>query len=70
MILTSAVGRFAFADDTPVSHAKMIRDSVVGAVLSPPEGMKKIRTEEEAYGYIRDEFGHVLSNVSFSLVMS
>lgn len=70
MILTSPVGRFTFDDGVPISHCKIVRDSVVGAILSPPEGTPRIKTEQEAYGYVRDSFGQVLSDVTFVLVMS
>ena len=70
MVFTSPVGRFEFSEGTPLAHCKIVRDSVTGAVLSPPEGTKKIRSEQEAYAYIRDAFGHVLSDVTFSMVLN
>ena len=70
MVFTSAVGRFQFDEETPISQCKIVRDAVVGAVLAPQEGTRRIHTEQEAYDFVRDAFGHVLSDVKFSLVMS
>jgi hypothetical protein len=70
MVFTTAVGRFTFDEGTPMSHCKIVRDAVIGGVLSPPEGTRKLKTPQEAYDYVRDAFGHVLSDVTFSFVMT
>jgi hypothetical protein len=70
MVFTTAVGRFTFDPGTPLSQCKIVRDSVIGGVLSPPEGTRKLKTAQEAYDYVRDSFGHVLSDVKFSFVMT
>jgi hypothetical protein len=70
MVFTSSVGRFEFNEETPISQCKIIRDAVIGAVLAPQEGTRRVKTEQEAYDFVRDAFGNVLSDVKFSLVMS
>jgi hypothetical protein len=70
MVFTTTVGRFTFDDETPLSHAKVIRDAVIGGVLSPPEGTRRLRSPQEAYDYVRDAFGHVLSDVKFTFIMN
>lgn len=70
MIFTTAVGRFTFDSGTPMSQCKIVRDAIIGGVLSPPDGTRRIKTPQEAYDYARDSFGNVLSEVTFSFVMA
>jgi hypothetical protein len=48
MTLTSKVGKFIFADHCELSKAKLIRDTVMGQILNPPEGSQRLPRDEKA----------------------
>ena len=62
--LDSKVGRFVFFKDTPLSHAKLIRDAVMNQVLQP--SYKKIKTGQDAVNYIRHNCAGSYSDTIFS----
>lgn len=43
MTLTSKIGKFEFSDEITLSMAKLIRDTVMGQILSPPEGTPRLK---------------------------
>lgn len=67
--LTCKVGTFYFPADTPLSHAKLIRDAMMKGMLAPEKGARRINR------YRRDHvhsFGHLIygpaENVEFEFV--
>jgi hypothetical protein len=62
--LDSKVGRFIFFKETPLSHAKLIRDAVMNQVLQP--NYKKIKTGADAVNYIRNNCAGSYSDTVFS----
>jgi hypothetical protein len=46
MTLTCKIGKLEFSDKCGLSKAKLIRDTVVGQILNPPEGSVKLRRDE------------------------
>lgn len=47
MTLTCKIGKFVFEENTPLSKAKLIRDTVMGHYLKPDPMRKPIRSEED-----------------------
>lgn len=70
MVMTSAVGKFTFEDDVQLSHAKLVRDSVVGQMLAPKTRTMRVETEDEAYAFIRAYESDVISKIAFELELS
>ena len=68
LILDSKVGRFIFYKETPLSHAKLIRDAVTNQVLQP--SYKKIKTGQDAVNYIRNNCAGSYSETLFSFYPS
>lgn len=66
MILTSAIGKFTFDDKTVLSHAKLVRDTVVGQMLNPKQDCRRVKDDVDACELILD-FGGVLAQVPFEL---
>lgn len=46
MTLTCKIGKFEFSDDCVLSTAKLIRDTVMGQILNPPEGSQRLKRDE------------------------
>lgn len=46
MTLTCKIGKFEFSDDCVLSKAKLIRDTVMGQMLNPPEGSQRLKRDE------------------------
>jgi hypothetical protein len=64
--LTCTVGRFTFDTDVIISRTKLIRDSVMGQILTPRPGEPHLITAQDVYAYIRDgSCGRTLENVPF-----
>lgn len=65
--MSSKVGTFFFEDGVPYSHARLIRDSVLGQILSPEPGMPKLKTEQDCKKFVRDHCPAVFSDAKFSV---
>ena len=48
MTLTCKIGKLEFSDECALSTAKLIRDTVMGQMLNPPEGSPKLKRDEGA----------------------
>lgn len=70
--LTSKVGTFIFSKKTPLSVAKLVRDTVMGEVLGvqSPNGHSKIHSEADAQEFIKNAQSHILANVKFRFEMA
>lgn len=60
------VGRFVFQRTVPLSHAKLIRDAVMGQILNPKSNEPRLRNSQDIYDYARDRLGHALARISFT----
>lgn len=60
------VGKFGFSKQVPLSHAKLIRDAVMGQILNPKSNEPRLRNSQDIYDYARDRLGHALARVSFT----
>lgn len=57
MTLTCKIGKLEFSDDCALSTAKLIRDTVMGQMLNPPEGTPKLRRDEgEIFQFVASMF--------------
>jgi len=62
--ITRSIGRFEFGKDVPLSHAKLIADTVQGDFLM--SDTKRVRmTNERARELIRAYDSEVISKISF-----
>ena len=48
IVMDCKVGRFLFNPVTRLSHAKLVRDTVMGQMLNPVPGFKKVKTDQDA----------------------
>lgn len=55
MTLTCKIGKFVFGDNTKLSTAKLIRDTVQGQVLIPKDG-RKLKTAEDCENFVEQLF--------------
>lgn len=55
MTLTCKIGRFVFNNRTPLSYAKLIRDTVQAQFLEPTDG-RKLRTAEDCENFVEQLF--------------
>ena len=69
LILSSKVGTFYFYPGTLLSHAKLIRDTIMGQILSP-KGKYRVSGELSATEYIREEVGGPAALVPFAFYPS
>lgn len=67
MILTCRIGRLEFSEDTNIIYAKLIRDNLLGQILNPEPGTKKLRSVTNCYDYIRNECGNILAAIKFTI---
>lgn len=63
--LTSSIGDFVFVSGTRTSHAKLIRDTVMGEVNNP-ESRVKLTNGTQAREYFKNKFPQTLGLVKFS----
>jgi hypothetical protein len=69
--LTSKVGRFVFKPDVILSHAKLIRDTVMAQILNPKPGLPSLRgnpSMEKIKSMFTDDIGGPISQVSFEFI--
>lgn len=64
MTFVTPVGRFVFLKTTPLSQAKLIRDSVVGELFIPKSGVK-LRNSQDIYSFVKERLGHILGGIWF-----
>ena len=53
IILECKVGRFLFDPNTPLSHTKLVRDTVMGQMLNPKPGDPRVFDEQSAREYVQ-----------------
>lgn len=70
IIMTCKIGRFEFPDDTVPSLAKVVRDTVMGQMLCPKQRTMDVRTEEDAYAFMRANDSQELSRIGFKLTLA
>lgn len=70
MMMSCAIGKFVFEEGTILSHAKLIRDSLMGQILSPEPGTPRIHSEQNCYDYVRNECGQQLAATRFVVALS
>lgn len=56
MTLTSKIGQFHFHPETPLSIAKLIRDTVMGQVLAPAPNSRRLRSTEDVDEFVKEFF--------------
>lgn len=64
--IVTPVGRFVFHNSTPLAHAKLIRDAVMGQILNPKSNEPRLRNSQDIYDYARDRLGYMLARISFT----
>lgn len=64
--LTCKIGRFQFPSTTILSHAKLIRDAVMGQILNPNPQIKSIECEKDVHTYV-NRLDDVLNGVRFTV---
>lgn len=70
IIMTSAIGKFTFAEDTPLSHAKIVRDGVTSQVLAPKQKQQELKSIGDIYNYVRSWETELISKVDFDLELN
>lgn len=70
LVFTSAVGRFTFAEDTLLSHAQLVRDSVTGQMLHPQPNTPRINTENDAYEFVRAMDSKIIAAIEFKFELN
>ena len=68
--LTSAAGRFTFSKETPLSQAKLIRDTVTSQILKPNTSLPSIHTEEDAQAFMLSHVAGPTVKVGFGFERS
>ncbi len=68
--LTSPIGKFIFGEDTSPSHAKLIRDTIVGQWLNPKIRTNHLHSVEDAMMFMRQHPSHTIANIWFDLILS
>ena len=53
--LTSSVGNFVFKSGIPLSKAKLIRDTLMGAISNPQDGVR-IKSEQQCMEHTKKHF--------------
>lgn len=56
MVIRCKVGKFEFDDQITTSMAKLIRDTVMGGMLAPKDGAKRLKTANDIEGFIHSSF--------------
>lgn len=69
IIMTSAVGTFTFDAGTKLSQAKVVRDAITAQMLKTNPRWMEIENVEDAYRFIRNYEGDVISRIQFHLTL-
>lgn len=64
--LVSPVGHFVFDRHVVLSHAKLIRDAVMGQILNPKPNLPRLRNSQDIYSFAQEHLGRTLEGVSFT----
>lgn len=67
LVLRNKLGTFIFDQATPLSLAKLVRDTVTGQWFSPRPGSFRLRNEMDCVVYIRDQASDVIAYIPFSV---
>lgn len=67
MRFTSKLGNFDFDDSTPLSLAKLVRDTVTAQWFNPSPGSQRLKNEDDCYQMIRGHSSQILADVGFDL---
>lgn len=59
LILSSRVGTFYFYPDARMSHAKLVRDAVMGQILNPDPEYRMIKVPADAYLFVKTLRGSI-----------
>lgn len=70
VIMTCKVGRFSFDQGVILSHAKLIRDSVMRQILNPQSQFGKITDEHSAREFVQSHCTGSFAHVPFTFVMN
>lgn len=66
LTFTCGLGAFTFGSNVKLSHAKLLRDTVMGQFYSPKIGSQKIKDERDVYDYV-DSLPELLSRIPFEV---
>lgn len=68
---TCKMGSFVFNPDVNLERAKGLRDTVAGQFFNPKPGARRIRTEEDIYMYVENDFkdGDLLKGIPFEVTI-
>ena len=58
VVFTCAIGKLVFDDNTQLSKAKLIRDTLMAQKLNPKDNVKKLRTDQDCMNFVMDTFKH------------
>lgn len=67
MIIKNKLGTFDFDDNTQISHAKLIANTVMGQYFTPKRGTPHLSDEESCYSFVRDACSVVICEIPFEL---
>lgn len=70
MIFNSPIGKFEFHDDVLLSHAKLVRDTVVGQWLNPKPGAKRLKTLKDVHEFMASHSSNLLTKLEFDLSLA
>lgn len=56
MVIRCKVGKFEFDDQITLSMAKLIRSTVMGAILAPAPGDRKLKTTSDVEKFLKSAF--------------
>lgn len=63
---TCGLGVFTFDSNVKLSHAKLLRDTVIGQYYNPKTGSKRLKDERDIHDYV-DSLPELLSGISFGV---
>lgn len=66
--MTTKVGRFLFFSSDVLSHCKIVRDSVMGHILNPQNGLPRIKSSAEASAFVKQHVEGPASSVLFKFI--
>ena len=70
VIMTCKVGRFSFDRGVLLSHAKLVRDSIMAQILNPKPQFGKIKDEQSAREFVQNHCAGSFAHVPFSFAMN
>lgn len=65
--LTSQLCHFTFSSDVVLSHAKLIRDTVMGQVFTPKRGGRRIKNSQDIYNFVKHDCDEQLAKIPFTV---